>query len=192
MIWQLSRIIIYYLSGPTTTSVEYKYGTRLDFPAVTICNQNPFRTSRAMLISDNDFQGYYQKNKNGTGGTGVKVKGSGNQASGSRTQKQKRSIGSTEAPDQLDQTTQQQKRSVGSTEAPDQLDQSNSNSTNGSFTDFDWDLVDYSEYRADYDVKQEFYARYMKLSDQNQANVGYTATDMVMDCSWGGKSCSPA
>ncbi|XP_064627158.1 amiloride-sensitive sodium channel subunit gamma-like [Lineus longissimus] len=56
---------------------------------------------------------------------------------------------------------------------------------------FSWDNINFSDQRTDYDAKVLFYQTYMALSDEEKQNVGYGLKEMMLDCAFNGKTCSP-
>ncbi|XP_064629038.1 acid-sensing ion channel 5-like [Lineus longissimus] len=56
---------------------------------------------------------------------------------------------------------------------------------------FSWDNINFSDQRTDYDAKVLFYQTYMALSDEEKQNVGYSMKEMMLDCAFNGKTCSP-
>ncbi|XP_064627110.1 amiloride-sensitive sodium channel subunit gamma-like [Lineus longissimus] len=151
--WQLSGVIQTFIDAPTATNFEYVFERRLDFPAVTMCNVNPFRRSKISKINSDDFKEFYNRTSQGRKGAGVRKKNSANSGSS------------------------------GNSPSP--------SGSSGGTDNFTWDDIDYDSSREDFDNSQEFYAKYMSLEGDDQTTIGYSLNDMMIDCSWAGKSCSP-
>ncbi|XP_041595070.1 acid-sensing ion channel 5 [Vulpes lagopus] len=47
VVWQIYSRLVNYFTWPTTTSIEVQYVEKIEFPAVTFCNLNRFRTEAA-------------------------------------------------------------------------------------------------------------------------------------------------
>ena len=57
--WFMGTKLVYYYTYPKTVDVDVTYNTSMRFPAVTFCNQNPFRYITPLLINDNKHKGFY-------------------------------------------------------------------------------------------------------------------------------------
>lgn len=44
--YQISGLIIIYLQYPVDVKLEFRHSNELEFPAITLCNNNPFKKSQ--------------------------------------------------------------------------------------------------------------------------------------------------
>ena len=57
MLWKVIEAFQKYYRYPVDTKINFYYSPSLDFPAVSICNMNPFRLSQLSQLSDQGNEG---------------------------------------------------------------------------------------------------------------------------------------
>ncbi|CAH1796507.1 unnamed protein product [Owenia fusiformis] len=185
IIWQCEKLFVKYYEYNVNVKIDMQYNSELDFPAVTICNLNQFRLSKLHIggqefgneiqsLADSFLEHFpppTQSSNQTTNGTSP--------IDGATTQLPNTTTAPPPSRKRKKRTTGDQRKAPDSGFTPS-VDYNNA----------PW-LAENSE-SLTYSTRQALAEAMSSLSQQQRIDMGHDANNLIQECSWNGKTCSPA